>query len=483
MTAGTERDQAVLPRRGLIGRARCAWSWTVPALMAVVVLTAVLDTRSLSASSVWIDEGVSLQTAHFDRDDFLHFITREEMNMAFYHLLLRGWIRLGDNEVTVRSLSVLVALAAVPAIYLLARRLFSPRVGVLSALFLGLNPMHYSYARETRAYALTLLLVVVGSHLFLRATATGRSGEWIAYVLVMALAAYSHFFSIFVIVAHAGYLLLRREVRLRAILSFSALALLLVPILVYVAFGGQGERVTAGPPTIRDIVLLAPSLTGREAFLFYVPAALRGALAALGRPPFSQTHAWSYRFLLLWLAVPVALALAVTVVAKPILVSRYLLVCVPALVILVAAAIAEIRRTWLFATVTAAATLLALWTVLACHPGCRTETEDWRGVEKLVRSQWQPGDQISFDPHYMVIPFSYYAGAGVFASRSSPAPRGYPTLVDPPARRSAEHRLWIVVDEQDPKRRGAAHAKELLGNHDSWGFADDLVVLRSRVGQ
>jgi mannosyltransferase len=486
VTARAWRDGRLLRRRlrvcgHAIGRARCAGGWTVLSLAVIVVLTAVLDAWSLAARSIWIDEGVSLQAAHFDRDEFLHFITREEMNMAFYHLLLRVWIRLGDDEVTVRSLSLLAALATLPAIYVLARRLFSPRVGLLSALFLGLNPMHYSYARETRAYALTLLLVVLGSYLFLRATSEGRVREWIAYVLVMTLAVYSHFFAIFVIVAHGGYLLLRRDSRLRpAVLSFAALAVLLVPILAYIAFGGQAGRVTAGTPTIRDILFVAPSLTGREAFFFYAPAAFVALIAARGRPPFSPTNAESYRFLLLWLAMPVALALAVTVAGKPILVSRYLLVCLPALVILVAAAISELRRTWLFVAVAGAATVLAAWTVLSCHPGCRTEIEDWRGVERLVRAEWRPGDQISFDPHYMVIPFNYYAGSGEFARRRSSSPPGYPTLADPPMHRP-KHRHWIVVDDQDPKRRGAAPAKQLLGGHDSWSFADDLVVLRSRT--
>jgi mannosyltransferase len=459
------------------------WPWGVPTLTLIVLLAAVLDARSLGTRSIWIDEGVSLHTAHFERDEFLHFIRREEMNMAFYHLLLRAWIRLGDDEVAVRSLSVLAALAALPAVYLLARQLFSPRVGMLSALFLALNPMHYSYARETRAYALTLLLVALGSYLFLRATSTGHSPEWIAYVLVMTLAAYSHFFAIFVIVSHGAYLLLKRQAQWkRATLSFAALAVLLMPILAYVTSGGQAGRVTAETPTIRDALFIAPSLTGREAFFFYAPATFVAVVAARGRPPFSSKHAWSYRFLLLWLAIPVALAVAVTVVAKPILVSRYLLVCVPALVIVVAAAISELRRTLLFAAVVGAATVLAAWTVLSCHPGCRTEIEDWRGVEQLVRAEWRPGDEISFDPHYMSIPFSYYAGAGEFAGRRrSRSPRGYPTLVDPLTRRPAEHRHWIVVDEHDPKRRGAARAKQLLGGYDSWSFPDDLLVLRSRT--
>src|SRR5215207_5919336 len=416
------------------------WPWSVPTLTLIVLLTAVLDARSLGTRSIWIDEGVSLHTAHFERDEFLHFIRHEEMNMAFYHLLLRAWIRLGDDEATVRSLSVLAALAALPAVYLLARQLFSPRVGVLSALFLALNPMHYSYAREARAYALTLLLVALGSYLFLRATSTGRSPEWIAYVLVMTLAAYSHFFAIFVIVSHGGYLLLRRQDRLKpAVFSFAALAVLLGPILVYVAFGGQSGRVTAETPTIRDVLYVAPSLTGREALFFYLPAGLVALVAARGRPPFSTTYAWSYRFLLLWLAIPIGLALALTV----------------------------------------AATLLAAWTVLSCHPGCRTEIEDWRGVEHLIRAEWRRGDQISFDPPYMVIPFSYYADAGAFAGRRPLSPPGYPKFADGPTGPPAQHRHWIVVEEQGPT--SAAPAKRLLGSHDSWSFPDDLVVLRSRT--
>jgi mannosyltransferase len=477
------RDAGLLRRLRVGGQTAVRlrrWPWSVPTLTLIVLLTALLDARSLGTRSIWIDEGVSLQTAHFERDEFLHFIRHEEMNMAFYHLLLRAWIRLGDDEVTVRSLSVLAALAALPAVYLLARQLFSPRVGVLSALFLALNPMHYSYARETRAYALTLLLVALGSYLFLRATSTGRSPEWIAYVLVMTLAAYSHFFAIFVIVSHGGCLLLRRQDRLKpAVFSFAALAVLLAPILVYVTFGGQSGRVTAETPTIRDVLYVAPSLTGREALFFYLPAGLVALVAARGRPPFLATYAWSYRFLLLWLAIPIGLALALSVVAKPIFVSRYLLVCLPALVILVAAAISEVRRTWLFAAVAGAATLLAAWTVLSCHPGCRTEIEDWRGVEHLVRAEWRRGDQISFDPPYMVIPFSYYAAAGAFPGRRHLSPPGYPKFADGPTGPPAEHRHWIVVEEQGPT--SAKPAKQLLGSHDSWSFPDDLVVLRSRT--
>ena len=96
--------------------------------MGVVVGTALRLFR-LGTKSFWLDEATSAVLARVDRQVFVGAIIHRQANMFLYYLLLRGWIRLGDSEFVVRSLSVLAGVAAIPAIYLLGTRLFGPKAG------------------------------------------------------------------------------------------------------------------------------------------------------------------------------------------------------------------------------------------------------------------------------------------------------------------------------------------------------------------
>jgi uncharacterized membrane protein len=57
-----------------------------------------------------------------------------EPNMWLYYFLLPLWLKLGDGEATMRTLSALCATAAIRAVYVLGHRLFNSRAGPVAAL-------------------------------------------------------------------------------------------------------------------------------------------------------------------------------------------------------------------------------------------------------------------------------------------------------------------------------------------------------------
>src|SRR5690349_9359847 len=75
------------------------------------------------------DEIRSVFYARLDWAPFFRLALPLEANMSLYFFLLRFWRLAGESEVVIRSLSVAAGAATVPALYLLGRRLFSPRVG------------------------------------------------------------------------------------------------------------------------------------------------------------------------------------------------------------------------------------------------------------------------------------------------------------------------------------------------------------------
>src|ERR1700692_1795399 len=110
----------------------------------------------LGAKSLWLDEAISLEIARLEWRDLFTVLTRHEANMSFYYFLLHFWIRLGQSEFAIRSLSAIFGVLTIPAIYSLAAALSRTRAGAIAAFLLALNPVHIAYSQEARAYSLVI---------------------------------------------------------------------------------------------------------------------------------------------------------------------------------------------------------------------------------------------------------------------------------------------------------------------------------------
>ena len=87
--------------------------------------------------------------------------TAFDIHPPLYYWLLKIWITMiGDSEIGLRSLSVVLAIWLVYIIFLLGRRLFSARVGLIAAVIATFSPLQIYYAQEARMY---MLLTVLGS--------------------------------------------------------------------------------------------------------------------------------------------------------------------------------------------------------------------------------------------------------------------------------------------------------------------------------
>ncbi len=122
--------------------------------------------------------------------------------MVGYYLLLRGWLHFGDSVSYIRGLSVVFGVAAIPAIFLLGRKMKSTSFGLISALLLSINAFQVRYAQEVRSYSLLVLLLIVSTYCLISALESGRRRDWNWYIAVSSLAIYAHFFAVLVVVAH-----------------------------------------------------------------------------------------------------------------------------------------------------------------------------------------------------------------------------------------------------------------------------------------
>ena len=347
----TEADRAGAPRTSR--RLRAAWQrlpWVDFGWIPAAALTAVLGLYRLGAKSIWFDERVSLELATSSWSHFVDRVIGEQAFAALHYSLLRLWTTFGQDLYTIRLLSVVFAVASIPMVFLAARRLAGPGVAVLATVLLATNTFFVRYAQEARSYTLGVLLITLATYLLLRLLEAPRQGRWLAYGISALGALLGHFYAGFVLIVHLAVIVRRGLLSRRVLLGLAVILAVAGPLGWAVAFGGSPRRFIL---PITDVNLLhaisdlAGGITGRETLHAwgYLTAATVGACMLRPR--------WSAYFCLAWLLVPWLFVVGGSLLWRPMLVSRYMILTLPALVLLAAAGLAAIRPRWLLAVLLA----------------------------------------------------------------------------------------------------------------------------------
>ena len=196
---GRRRDRASARLRAL------ALPVTLPrTALAVAFLVGVslaLRTQAIHAR-YWIDEGLSVGIASHPIGD-IPGLLRQDGSPPLYYLLLGVWVHLfGIGEAHTHMLSLIFALATVPAAFYGARTLFGDKTGWIAAVLAAVCPYLTYYAQETRMYALVVLLSIVVATSFAATFAQRRRGWLPAFVVSTTLLIYTHNWGLFLAAAH-----------------------------------------------------------------------------------------------------------------------------------------------------------------------------------------------------------------------------------------------------------------------------------------
>lgn len=382
---------------------------------AVSVLALILRLHALDRKSFWFDEGASIAIARLDRYNFLRLIWRREANMALYYLLLRAWQHLCASEFFIRSLSVIFSVVAIPACYYLAHRLFDRKVAIISSLLLAVNAYQIRYAQEARSYSLYICLALVSCLELVRYLQTGRKRDRQAYIIASSLAVYAHFYFAFVIVAHwiAMRLRLRSEQSENVQQSFYWIAGATFPAFLFAATTGVGPLRWIQPPTLTDLYKLFQYFSGNGGWLLLASSLIAAAIgvseggSGLWRRS-ATFDVWRYQFLLSILLVPIFLVFLISY-ARPLFLPRYFTACQPAFLILVAAGITRIPRSWVQAAAVLLMSVLALHATLNYYErDFDLARDDYRSASYYVLDHSQAGDALVFDIAMGRMPYEYY---------------------------------------------------------------------------
>jgi mannosyltransferase len=374
-------------------------------LILTIALATALRFFRLGTKSFWLDEATSAVLARVDKQVFVDAIIHRQANMLLYYVFLRGWIGLGGSESVVRGLSVVAGVAAIPAIYLLGTRLFGPKAGRVAALLLSVHAFHIKYSQEARAYSLFMFLTIMSSFFFLRSLDRPSRKNWAAYILMSTLMVYAHVFGAWMLLAQwVSLFFWRREIRWKQLLASVAMICFLISPLAccLLLVSDRSQLYWLTKPTLQDVYKFGLNLTGDggiwllSAYLVMVLGAVAAGFRLL-RSQSASAGIWKYWFLLVWLILPAASILGISL-RWPAFEPRFLIFCVPPLVLLVADALTRVRSKVLFSAALMILLGLALRGTYSYYRvrADSEHTDNWRDATRYILSQAEEGDAVLF---------------------------------------------------------------------------------------
>ena len=262
-------------------------------LLAIMLLGAVLRFYGLGFQSLWSDELASWDFSNRETISQVIGGARNDDNAPLYFLILRfaQWI-IGDSEWALRFPSAFAGWLCIPAIYLLGKRLYSEREGIIGALFLAVFWAPIYFSQEARVYSMLILLSILTSYFWseimlgLRYRRKLPTREAALYVICAILCAYVHCFGLILVVLQGAALaVLAYGTPWKAMLLYIPVAVAYLPWLPSMVhqFGYDAQ---SGTSTGEPILQVPPDyfqfLFGRSGLLSFAAWTLLAVLLIRG---------------------------------------------------------------------------------------------------------------------------------------------------------------------------------------------------------
>lgn len=447
-----------------------------PELAVVVAGALILGVilRFVASTPMWLDEALTANLAELSPGELFEAL-RSDGHPPLYYLLAHYWGQFfGQSDVALRSLSGVLSLAALPLMWVAGRRVGGPVGGWVAVAVLAMNPFALRYATENRMYALVALLVLV-VWLLADDLLGGRSPLWRAPALAVAAGAllWTQYWGGFLL-AGVGFVAVVRLVRgttgerrgaawvLGGLVGGGVVFLPWLPSFL-AQLGSTGTPWATGTRPSAAVGVFLADVAGGGPRESYVMAAVFGVAIALGLFGRASTNpnlveldvrtTPAVRTEGVVLAVALGVGTTVGWLADTAFASRYAMVVLPLLVLMVAAGIMVVNHR--VARVVLLVLVLAAGMVATGHHLTfgRTQAAEW--AEGLAVAA-EAGDVVAFCPDQL-------GPAGERAVRQAIG-GGVDdlVLVGVPALGDARVVDWVDYEDRNTAANGAAIADSLV---------------------
>lgn len=394
----------------------------------------------LGYQSYWWDELATVGRSVISISALLENLFSNTTHMPFYFVLMQGWIRLGDSEFSLRYFSVIMGVLTVGLIAQTGRLIGGWRVGLAAGLLLAVSPFNIWYSQEARMYSLVAFTVLAANWFIIRILHGGGRINWVGYAVAMAVSVYSHYLTIFILIAHYAFFSIhyridKRLLRQWLIYGGTVAILFLIWIAAILLTGGFRDAPIGWIPAANWYqpfftllsLSIGPTIDPANPLVYLVLIIYLVALIAgirhyfrspangIGITPERQKM-MTYRLLLLWLFLPIALIYVISLdlpipEKRSLYMDRYLIIVLPALNLLGAWGLATLSKThrwrWIMPAGLLLITIVSMTSLQNLYFDPDYSRDAWRQAMGNMASEWQENDVYLVKPSQTIVAYQY----------------------------------------------------------------------------
>jgi mannosyltransferase len=393
------------------------------AIAGCIVLVTVLSFAFFLNQSLRLDEAQSLwQTSHSVGKIFN--IIGQDVHVPLYHIMLHFWqVFFGSSVPVARLFSLLFFILAIPALFRLAKLVYGEQVALFTILLFSISPFMNWYGNEIRMYSLFTLVVILNLYYFIRLYKERNSPQqsmiWLWYMVTVVIGVYTHYFFFFALAGQVVFFLFHRSLfpayaTKRFLWTIGLVVAAFSPWLWYVKHLGtvsNSSPLLQTPNTVNIFNTFSQFLFGFQIdyvntilVSFWPVSVLWGFLALRRRRKMSSDTA----LLLICFIGPNILAFALSIFILPLYLSRYLILTLPPLYLLVSALAVsyppKVRRVFMTILVVFMLGTLAAEIVNAQTP----VKENYKQVTSYLEANAASTDVIIVSAPFTIYPVEYY---------------------------------------------------------------------------
>ena len=438
----------------------------------IVALVASIVLRFVATGPLWLDESLSNEIARRPLPDLFSAL-RHDGSPPLYYLLLHGWIAVfGDSTVAVRTLSSVISLFALPLSWVVGREIGGRRLAVPMLLVTASTPYALRYATETRMYELIFVEVLLAVWVYIRVRRAPSLPRYAAVTLITAALVYTHYWSFFLLVPAAGWLLARRQWRVVA--AMLASVVLFAPWLPSFFFQIRKTGTPWADPA--NLHVFSSALTqwggtgqvGSLLAIGMIPLAFLGATVlerpANGRPlQLVPTGVPRVRMLAVFAAAPLVVVMILGSVLNTGFAIRYTGVALPFYLLLVARGLSVLPGPNLRTVVVSLVVFGGLFVGQDAAVSTRTQAGE---IAQALRASARPGDVVAYCPDQLSPAVHRLLPASLGLKEIAYADPAGPALVN-----------WVDYAKRVYALQSATFAEQVLRaagpGHDVWYVSQD----------
>jgi len=403
--------------------------------LAILLIGFALTVHQLDFESIWVDEGATIAIARGDTTNILPTQSEAgDYNPPLPYLLWHFWIPLaGLSEFSIRFVSVMAATVAVALCYRMGERLFNPAIGLVASLLLVSSGFHIYYAQTVRAYSLLEMFALLSWFSALGLYRRPNLNWTLIYILGNVGFLYTHYYGVFVLLSQSlfftvqlvrqwpsprpeGWDWLIPKVKswlipqtiiasgflpwIPVLLSQTKQAVTVIEPLSVGLLVGTFLEYTWSP--VAFIIAICLLVVGAYALLRPAIVARLSGQHPARKLQFSVGNSEGILVVLIWFCIALGVPILISLLFKPVFLSRYAITALPAFYLLITwLAVQIIRRSVSFLLIS----LLVLGQLSGVYFLYQNVNNDqWREAVHYLDLNTKPGDLLIF-----------YAGIGQFS--------------------------------------------------------------------